>query len=146
MQRQFIDGLVDKRYLVRVTGHPAHDAFFSDSPISAEPQVLGTHAVDEVDGQPSRTDFTVLERSPDGTALLEAVLGTGRTNQIRIHLWHLGHPVVGDPAYLPGGLLGDTQTLDTDAPPLQLHAWKLSFKHPRTGEPMHFETGRPDWA
>jgi len=146
LQRQFIDGAVDKRYLVRVAGHPENDTFFSEAPISAEPQALGTHAVDEEDGQASRTDFKVLERSPDGTALLEAVLGTGRTNQIRIHLWHMGHPVVGDPAYLPGGLLGDTQTLDTEAPPLRLHAWKLSFKHPRTGGPMHFETGRPDWA
>ena len=146
LQRQFLDGSVDKRYLVRVTGHPETDTFFSEAPISAEPGTLGTHAVDEEAGQPSRTDFQVLERSPDGTALLEAVLGTGRTNQIRIHLWHMGHPVAGDPAYLPGRLLGDTQTLDTEAPPLQLHAWKLSFKHPRTGEPMHFETERPDWA
>ena len=108
--------------------------------------MLGTHAVDEDDGQPSRTDFTVIERAADGTALLEAKLGTGRTNQIRIHLWHLGHPVVGDPAYLAGRLLGDTQTLDPEAPPLQLHAWKLSFKHPRTGEAMVFETARPEWA
>ena len=146
LQRQFLDGLVDKRYLVRVIGHPENDGFFSEAPISVAPQALGTHAVDEEDGQPARTDFQVIERRADGTALLEAVLGTGRTNQIRIHLWHAGHPVVGDPAYLPGGLLGDTQTLDTEAPPLQLHAWKLSFKHPRTNEPMHFETERPDWA
>jgi 23S rRNA-/tRNA-specific pseudouridylate synthase len=107
---------------------------------------LGTHAIDEEDGLSSRTDFHVIERCTDGTALLEAVLGTGRTNQIRIHLWHLGYPVAGDPAYLPGRLLGDTQTLDVDAPPLQLHAWKLSFHHPRTGQPMRFETERPDWV
>jgi RluA family pseudouridine synthase len=146
LQRQFIEGSVDKRYLVRVIGHPEDETFFSEAPISAEPQMLGTHAVDEEDGQASRTDFQVLERSADGSALLEAKLGTGRTNQIRIHLWHLGYPIAGDPAYLPGKLLGETQTLDTEAPPLQLHAWKLAFKHPRTGEPMHFETGRPDWA
>jgi RluA family pseudouridine synthase len=145
LQRQFWEGGVDKRYLVRVAGHPEKDVFASEAPISAEPQVLGTHAIDE-EGRASRTDFTVIERREDGTALLEAVLHTGRTNQIRIHLWHLGHPVVGDPAYLPGGMLGDTQTLDTEAPPLQLHAWKLSFRHPRSGEPMHFETDRPDWA
>ncbi len=146
LQRQFIEGSVDKRYLVRVIGHPENDSFFSEAPISSEPQTLGTHTVDDEDGLPSRTDFKVLERSEDGTALLEAKLGTGRTNQIRIHLWHLGHPVAGDPAYLPGLLLGDTQTLDTEAPPLQLHAWQLSFKHPRTGEQMNFETERPEWA
>jgi RluA family pseudouridine synthase len=146
LQRQFIDGAVDKRYLVRVSGHPENDDFFSDAAISHEPGALGTHAVDEEGGLMSRTDFHVIERSADGTSLLEAVLGTGRTNQIRIHLWHLGFPVVGDPAYLPGGKTGDTQTLDTDSPPMLLHAWKLSFKHPRTGEPMHFETAPPDWA
>lgn len=146
LQRQFIEGKVEKVYLVRVTGHPEADVFFSDAPISAEPGMLGTHAVDEDDGQTSRTDFKVIDRRADGTALLEAVLGTGRTNQIRIHLWHLGYPVVGDPAYLPDGLIGDTQTLDVDAQPLQLHAWKLSFAHPRTSETMRFETERPDWV
>jgi RluA family pseudouridine synthase len=146
LQRQFIEGRVEKVYLVRVTGHPKEDVFFSEAPISTEPGTLGTHAVDEDDGQTSRTDFKVIERRADGTALLEAVLGTGRTNQIRIHLWHLGYPVVGDPAYLPDGLIGDTQTLDVDAQPLQLHAWKLAFTHPRTDEPMRFETERPDWA
>ncbi|MBC8127581.1 MAG: sulfurtransferase [Gloeobacteraceae cyanobacterium ES-bin-144] len=146
LQRQFLDGAVEKRYLVRVIGHPENDSFVCEAPISALPQVLGTHAVDDADGQPSHTGFKVIERYEDGTALLEALLGTGRTNQIRIHLWHLGFPVVGDPAYLPGKLLGDTQTLDVDSPPLQLHAWKLSFGHPRSGQPMCFETARPDWA
>ncbi len=146
LQRHFIEGAVDKRYLVRVIGHPPNDAFFSEAPISAEPQALGTHAVDEEQGQASRTDFVVIRRLDDGTALLEAKLGTGRTNQIRIHLWHAGFPVAGDPAYLPGGLLGDTQTLEPEAPPLQLHAWKITFPHPRTGEPMHFETDLPEWA
>ncbi|MEO0017426.1 MAG: hypothetical protein RLZZ522_709 [Verrucomicrobiota bacterium] len=142
VQRQFLAGTVVKRYLVRVLGHPATDAFHSAAAISALPGVLGTHAVDEEAGRPARTDFRVRERHADGTALLEARLSTGRTNQIRIHLWQLGHPVVGDPAYLPGGRLGDTQTLDTDAPPLQLHAWKLAFTHPLSGVPLEFESAR----
>jgi 23S rRNA-/tRNA-specific pseudouridylate synthase len=146
LQRQFLEGTVEKRYLARVAGHPAKDVFSCNAPISDEPGKMGTHGVDELAGQVARTDFRVIERKADGTCLLEAKLSTGRTNQIRIHLWHLGHPVVGDAAYLPGGLLGDTQTLDIDAPPMQLHAWKLSFRHPRTGEAMHFETGLPDWA
>ncbi len=146
LQRQFLDGSVDKRYLVRVSGHPQRDAFVCDAPISPEPGTLGTHAVDEEEGQQALTRFRVLERSADGTALLEAELCTGRTNQIRVHLWHLGHPVAGDPAYLPDHRLGDTQTLDASAPPLQLHAWKITFRHPRTGQEMGFETDRPHWA
>ena len=115
LQRQFIDGTVEKRYLVRVTGHPAEDAFFSEAPISAKPGALGTHASmrNRRSGHRARISRS-LSAMHDGTTLLEAVLRTGRTNQIRIHLWHLGFPVVGDPAYLPGRLLGDTQTLDVE--------------------------------
>jgi RluA family pseudouridine synthase len=146
LQRQFLDASVDKRYLVRVAGHPDNDVFSCDAPISTEPEVTGTRRIDEVAGLPSRTDFQVVERRSDGTALLEARLSTGRTNQIRLHLRHLGHPVCGDPAYLPDGMTGDTQTLDPSAPPLMLHAWKISFRHPRSGEPMEFEAERPEWA
>lgn len=146
LQRQFLEGTVDKRYLVRVLGHPENDGFFSDAPISAEPEVMGTRQVDEIQGQPARTDFQVILRCPDGTTLLEAKLGTGRTNQIRVHLWQLGLPVAGDPAYLPNHQIGDTQTLDPASPPLQLHAWKLSFTHPQSGAPMMFEAERPEWA
>lgn len=146
LQRQFIEGTVEKLYLVRVIGLPEHDSFFSEAPISAEPDVLGTRLIDEADGLPSRTDFRVLERRADGTTLLEAKLGTGRTNQIRLHLWQLGFPVCGDPAYLPDGRKGDTQTLAPGDPPLQLLAWKLAFGHPRNGSRMTLEASRPAWA
>lgn len=146
LQRQFIEGKVDKRYLVKITGHPAQDQFFSEAPISAEPDVLGTRGVDEIDGLASRTDFEVMERFPDGTSLLEAKLGSGRTNQIRVHLWELGYPVLGDPAYLANRQKGDTQTLTPEAPPLQLHAWKLGFTHPLTGVALEFVSECPEWA
>ena len=102
--------------------------------------------MDESEGLPSSTEFRVLERRADGTSLLEATLKTGRTNQIRIHLWHLGYPVLGDPAYLRDQKIGDTQTLDADAESMQLHSWQLTFHHPRTGEKMEFEAEKPDWA
>lgn len=146
LQRQFLAGTVEKRYLVRVQGHPAADFFSCDAPISSEPELAGTRRIDIVDGLASHTDFQVLDRRADGTALLEAKLGTGRTNQIRLHLQHLGHAVCGDPAYLPNGQIGGTQTLDLDAPPLMLHAWKIAFRHPLSDEPMHFESARPAWA
>ncbi len=145
LQRQFLEGSVEKIYLVRVQGHPTQDTFSCDAPISAEPDVMGTRAID-ADGLSSLTHFKVLERHPDGTALLEAKLSTGRTNQIRVHLWQLGHPVVGDLAYLLDQKIGNTQTLTLEDPPLQLHAWKLSFKHPLRQETVSFEATKPSWA
>ncbi len=146
LQRQFIDGTVDKRYLVRAMGHPEQDRFVAESPISCDPEIMGTRTIDQENGLAARTDFTVLERSADGTSLLEAKLGTGRTNQIRIHLWDLGHPVVGDPAYLLDREIGRTQTLSLKDPPMQLHAWKLSFVHPLTSDRIAFESARPPWS
>jgi RluA family pseudouridine synthase len=146
LQRQFIEGTVEKTYLVRAVGHPAGDRFTCDAPISPVPGLLGTHVVDEADGLVSRTDFEVLTRNADGTALLRATLHSGRTNQIRVHLWEMGHPACGDMAYLTDGRIGETQTLEVDASPLMLHAWRLAFTHPATGERMEFETVRPDWA
>jgi UPF0176 protein len=146
LQQQFLAGTVDKRYLVKIIGHPPEDVFFSEAAISAQSNVLGTRGIDEIDGLASRTDFQVLERLADGTSLVEAKLTTGRTNQIRVHLWEMGWPVVGDPAYLPDRKIGNTQTLRPDATPLQLHSWKLSFGHPATGARMIFETARPAWV
>ncbi len=146
LQGQFLAGSVVKQYLVRAQGQPLVDTFFSEAPISAETEVMGTRRVDEIEGLVSRTDFEVIERSSDGTTLLLATLGTGRTNQIRVHLWQLGYPVVGDLTYLAGHRIGEVQTLDIESPPLQLHAWKLAFRHPLSGENLQFEAARPDWA
>ncbi len=146
LQKQFVAGTVEKRYVVRVQGQPLDDVFTTDAPISNVPGMTGTHVVDEEEGREARTDFKVLRRLADGTSLLEARLHTGRTNQIRVHLWQLGLPVAGDPAYLPGRRLGETQTLDPEASPLQLHAWKLAFDHPISGEHLSFETELPEWA
>lgn len=138
LQPQFEAGTVEKIYLARVLGHPPEDAFSSTTPIRATAGVLGGRDVDP-QGLPARTDFCVRRRDPDGTALLEVRPRTGRTNQIRVHLWELGWPILGDPAYLPDQKKGDTQTLPVDAPPLCLHAWRLAFAHPTTNERVEFE-------
>lgn len=147
LQPQFAEGSVEKTYLVHASGAP-EDEFVCEAPISTARGPLGTRSVgeDEESALPARTEFRVLERFADGTALLEAKPLTGRTNQIRIHLWQLGFPVIGDPAYLPGGEIGHQQTLPLDAPPLRLHAWKLAFLHPLTGKSVAFEAPRPSWA
>ena len=140
LQPQFERGEVQKTYLVRVAGHPVPDQFSCDAPIREEPEEGGARGVDREEGLPARTGFRVRERHADGTALLEADLHTGRTHQIRIHLWDAGYPVVGDPLYLPDGRRGGTSTLALSDPPLLLHAWKLSFHHPLSGERLQFES------
>jgi RluA family pseudouridine synthase len=145
LQPQFTRGEVDKVYLVRVQGAPSWNEHLCELPISAEPSTSGTREVTE-DGDEARTQFTVRERFADGTTLLEARPLTGRTNQIRVHLWELGLPVCGDPAYLPDHQKGGTQTLATDDTPLCLHAWRLSFTHPETKQRMTFESELPAWT
>lgn len=146
LQPQFARGQVQKTYLVRVQGSPRDDVFSCDAPITAESGELGSRAVASADGLAARTEFRVRQRSTDGTTLLEANPLTGRTNQIRIHLWHLGFPVCGDTAYLPEQKLGDTQTLAVSDAPLCLHAWRIKFVHPLTHQPVEFAAPIPDWA
>jgi len=146
IQPQFASGEVEKIYLARVQGLPALDEFSCDAPISDTPGGLGSRSVDETSGLEARTEFRVLERFADGTALLEARPLTGRTNQIRVHLWHVGFPVCGDPAYRPGGVLGDSQTLTVDAPPLCLHALRITITHPLSRERMQFTAPMPAWS
>jgi RluA family pseudouridine synthase len=143
---QFSEATTEKVYLVRTHGQPAQDAFSCEAPISSEPGEIGSRRVDEENGLPACTDFRVLNRHADGTALLEARPRTGRTNQIRIHLWQLGLPVCGDPAYLANGALGTAMTSAPAQPQLALHSWKISFPHPLTKERLHFEAAPPAWA
>lgn len=146
IQPQFARGEVEKRYLVRVQGHPGRGEFSCTAPISVAAGQAGSRIVDEANGLHARTDFRVLERTVDGTALLEARPLTGRTNQIRVHAWHLGLPVCGDRSYLENHRLGDMQTLALDAPPLCLHAWRITFTHPLSKEIVTFTAPPPSWA
>ncbi len=139
LQPQFARGEIQKTYLVNVTGHPAWNQHLCTAPISDEPRDIGLREIDPEAGLPARTEFEVIARRAEGTALLQARLLTGRTNQIRLHLAHLGFPVVGDPVYRADLPPAPTQTLGIDDPPLQLHAWKLSFLHPLTGKRVEFE-------
>jgi RluA family pseudouridine synthase len=142
LQPQFEHGEVEKLYIARIVGHPPEDAFVCEAPIADEPCEAGGRLIDPA-GLPARTEFRVLERLPDGTSRIEAVPRTGRTNQIRVHLWHLGWPILGDPLYLPGGILGTSQTLNVNDPPMHLHAKRLTFTHPLTLERATFEAPEP---
>ena len=82
------------------------------------------------DGRNALTYWTLLEQRSD-RALLDVRLVTGRTHQIRVHMAAIGHPVLGDPLYAARGT--------PKAGRLMLHAWRLKFTHPRTGEELRFE-------
>ncbi len=145
VQPQFSSGEVEKLYLARIQGHPPTDAFVCDASIGSARTELGGRNVDE-QGLAARTDFRVLQRFDDGTSLVQAKPITGRTNQIRIHLWHLGWPIVGEQAYIAGHQFGDTQTHDVSAPPLCLHAFRIALNHPQSRERVAFESPAPAWA
>lgn len=146
VQSQFERGEVEKVYLARVVGHPSQNEFRSDAPIRETPGEAGSRDVDPVNGLVACTEFRVLERRSDGTSLIEAIPKTGRTNQIRIHLWHLGFPIVGDPMYQGEHQIAATQTLAIDHPPMALHASRLTFRHPLTMQRVTYEAPAPSWV
>jgi UPF0176 protein len=145
LQSQFAAGAVEKDYLARIQGRPPEVTFDCDAPIGVETTKLGGRAVDE-QGLAARTEFRLLCEFGDGTSLVAARPITGRTNQIRVHLQHLGLPVCGEQAYLAEGKLGETQTHDVADPPLCLHALRIAFLHPLSKERVTFECPAPDWA
>ncbi len=146
LQSQFTQGRVEKHYLARVPGQLPADKFICDAPISIDAGEHCSRTVDLENGQAARSDFHVLQRFNDGTSLLEAQPLTGRTNQIRVHLWHLGFPVCGDAIYLADNQLGHTQTMAVTDPPLCLHAARVNFLHPASLKPVEFTAPLPAWA
>ncbi|MDE6355883.1 MAG: RluA family pseudouridine synthase [Clostridia bacterium] len=89
-------------------------------------------------GKLAITDYTVLKRFKQNFTLCRFDLRTGRTHQIRVHARHMGNPVVGDPVY---GVKKQKFNLNGQL----LHAWRLQFSHPSTGEEMSFEAPLPDY-
>ncbi|MFK7769748.1 MAG: sulfurtransferase [Mariniblastus sp.] len=153
---QFVSGEVNKTYLARVLGHPANDEFTCDAPISNEASTAGSRTVDE-NGAAASTEFKVLDRFKDGTALIECYPRTGRTNQIRLHLSHLGFPICGDPIYNlqpnagsdkdeQGKPVIKLQTLALGDRPMCLHAFKIELKHPISKEMFEICSERPIWC
>jgi 23S rRNA pseudouridine1911/1915/1917 synthase len=117
---------VEKKYLALVEGAVKEDSGTIVAPIGRFAEVKYWNI--KADGKHSETRFCVMKRFSDST-LLELEPVTGRTNQLRIHCAHIGHPIV-----------GDTRRGGREFARLCLHAYKLSFPHPSGNEPMEFET------
>jgi UPF0176 protein len=144
VQPQFAQQSVEKLYLARVFGHPAWDTFTCEAPIADSPGDRGARLVVE-SGKEAVTEFRVLSRSPDNTSVIEVRPRTGRTNQIRVHLWHLGYSIVGDSLYLPGHQIGDRPTQSVEDSPMCLHAWKITLLHPEDRKAVTYTAPPPAW-
>ena len=133
LSQQIKDRLVQKGYLALVEGVPPQDSGVIDVPIGRDPRHRTRMAV-TADGRESRTGYRLLERA-GRYSLLQLQLYTGRTHQARVHLAWLGHPILGDAVY------GKRSPL---LPRHFLHAHRLAFAHPATGEPLEFSSLLPD--
>jgi len=143
VSKQFEKRTVEKIYLTRVHGAPVHQTMECHLALGREPEAGGLRLPD-ADGDVASTEFQVLQRYADGTTLVRAFPKTGRTNQIRIHLWALGHPIVGDPGYLPDGKVGSGRTLSPDEPLMCLHAKSIRLLDGH-GRSVYFEAPDPVW-
>ena len=130
---QFAGREVGKRYLALVSGAPRQSSGVVDAPIARHPVHRKKMTVGAVGrGRDAVTEYRVLD-SAAGVSLIECRPRTGRTHQIRVHLKHLGCPVLGAPLYGRRGSFSRHM----------LHAWKLEFRHPDDGRMLAFEATPP---
>ncbi|MDY0396311.1 RluA family pseudouridine synthase [Virgibacillus halophilus] len=134
LSEQLANKDVERKYEAIIHGELAHDTGLIDAPIGRDPNNRQRMAVIE-NGKEAQTHFKVLERFRNYSHI-ECRLETGRTHQIRVHMNYIGHPLVGDPKY------GPRKTLDVAGQ--ALHAKVLGFRHPATGEFLHFEAEAPE--
>lgn len=137
LSEQLKEHSITRRYNALVEGRLKHENGTIDTMIGRNPKDRKEMAVVARNGKRAVTHFKVLEAF-DSFTFIEAQLETGRTHQIRVHMAHIGHPIVGDPVY---GY--KKQRFETNGQ--LLHARVLGFVHPRTGQYMEFEAPLPDY-
>lgn len=130
--------LIKREYLAWVSGCLSGSGRI-DAPLGRDPQAP-ERVIVKADGKTALTDYQVLQSHPE-RSLVKLKLRTGRTHQIRVHLQHLGHPIIGDPVY---GLDPDSNKQAEIG--LALHAYRLSFEHPVSAEALCFETRPTHWG
>ncbi|WP_291883429.1 RluA family pseudouridine synthase [Cellulomonas sp.] len=138
LKRAFKERTVDKVYHALVQGHPEPTTGTIDAPIGRHPSADWKFAV-VADGKPSVTHYEVLEMLPSAS-LVEVHLETGRTHQIRVHFSALRHPCVGDLTYGADPTLAAKVGLTRQ----WLHAVRLGFEHPGTGEWLELTSDYPE--
>ena len=124
---------VERKYLAIVDGLIKHDSGEIDAPIGRDINDRQKMAVTDKNAKEAITHFKVLERFNNNT-LLECILETGRTHQIRVHLAYIGYPVTNDPAY--------NRKKSTEFGQM-LHSYSIKLNHPRTGKELNFQVDAP---
>lgn len=150
LSAQFSDRTLSRTYQAVVWGRPLAREGEVDLPIGRHPLDRKRMAVVKgPTGKPAVTRYRVLRGLGPAVSLIECKLMTGRTHQIRVHMAHIGHPLVGDPLYGRGRiqksrhLRQDLRSVLTEFPRQALHAVALEFQHPATAERMRFQSSFP---
>lgn len=143
--RQFSERSIDRAYVALAWGSPIQPSGELTGSIGRDPRDRKRMAV-TASGKAALTRYRLLDSYADGLACrLECRLASGRTHQIRVHMTHLGHPIIGDTLYgrAPRRLSGSCWDLVTGFPRQALHAKILGFTHPSSGETLRFERSPP---
>ena len=133
--KQFSTHRIKKKYIAIVKGKVECDEGIIDLPIGRHKRDFKRQAVSFVNARPAVTNYKVLRRFDDYATLLELNPQTGRTHQLRVHLAHLGHPILGDSKY--------GTAAQPDFPRLALHALELGIFHPQTKKFLSFSSELP---
>jgi 23S rRNA pseudouridine1911/1915/1917 synthase len=134
LARQFAERTIEKVYLAVVAGRLRKGHGLIDAAIGRHPRNRQRMSVETRSGRAATTEYRVVGAAATAS-LVECRLHSGRTHQIRVHLHHLGHPVLGDKVY--------GARYAREFPRQMLHARKLGFRHPRTNERTSFEAPLP---
>ena len=138
LSAQLSDRSLSRVYRAVVKGSLREDSGTVDAPIGRHPNDRKKMAVTNVHSRNAVTHWSVLERYR-GYTHVRCKLETGRTHQIRVHMAHIGHPLLGDEVY------GHSKLPEKGLTGQCLHAKELQFIHPRTGETVHLDTELPDY-
>ncbi len=139
LQKEFKERRVEKTYLALVTGILPEEHGEINLPIGRHPVKRKLMAVNHETGKPALTLWKVKNRFKTAS-LVEISLKTGRTHQIRVHFYSLGYPLIGDLVYQPGRI----RKKKSLAPRQMLHACRLSFRHPYSGQRVEFDAKLPE--
>jgi len=148
LAEQFADHSLERAYLAIVRGRPYPAEGTIDEAVGRSPRNRQKMAVVGTGGKHAVTHFKLIQRLGDAATLVECRLETGRTHQIRVHMTHIHHPLIGDPVY---GRTAKTKNLDPQVREAiklftrqALHAYVIGFKHPVTDEQIRFESPIPE--